>query len=106
MVMTLELTELIEEEKKAEKALEEAKKKADEILEDAKRRAMEIVEKAQKEASFQDLIEERIREIGEKKKMILKQFEDECEKLSKKADKNLSKVADFILEKVLGVKHE
>ncbi|MEM3437037.1 MAG: hypothetical protein QXP55_00680 [Nitrososphaerales archaeon] len=104
--MALELKELIEEEKKAEKALEEAKKKADEILESAKRKAMEIVEKAQKEATFQDLIEKRTQEIEEKRKIILKQFEDECEKLAKKAEKNLSKVMEFALEKVLGVKYE
>lgn len=102
--MALELKELIEEEKKAEKALEEAKKKANEIVEDAKRRAMEIVEKAQKEQFFQDLIEKRTQEIEEKRKSILKQFDDECEKLSKKAEKNLSKVVEFALEKVLGVR--
>jgi vacuolar-type H+-ATPase subunit H len=104
--MSIELKELIEEEKKAEKALEEAKKKADEIIESTKRKAMEIVEKAQKETFFQDLIEKRTHEIEEKRKMILKQFDDECERLSKKAEKNLSKVVEFALEKVLGVKYE
>jgi len=101
--MSLDIVELIEEEKRAEKTLEEAKKKADEIQENARKRAMEIVEKAQKDTFFQDFIDKRIREIDERKKMVLKQFEDECEKLAKKAEKNLSKVVDFALEKVLGV---
>ncbi|MEM3383025.1 MAG: V-type ATPase subunit subunit G family protein [Nitrososphaerales archaeon] len=102
--MALELKELIEEEKKAEKALEEAKKKADGIIENAKKRAMEIIEKAQKEQFFQDLVEKRVQEIEEKRKTILKQFDDECEKLSKKAEKNLNKVVELALEKVLGVR--
>ncbi|MGQ9468848.1 MAG: V-type ATPase subunit subunit G family protein [Nitrososphaerales archaeon] len=104
--MSLDIVELIEEEKRAEKTLEEARKKANKILEDAKRMAKEIVEKAMKETFFQDFIDKRTREIDEKRKIILKQFEDECEKLTKRAEKNLSKVADLVLEKVLGVKYE
>jgi vacuolar-type H+-ATPase subunit H len=63
-----------------------------------------MVEKAMRETFFQDFIDKKIGEINEKKKMILKQFEDECENLAKKGEANLNKVVDFVLEKVLGVK--
>jgi vacuolar-type H+-ATPase subunit H len=102
--MSLELVELIEEEKKSEKTIEEAKKKADEILEGAKRRAKEMVEKAQKETFFQDFIDKRTKEIEEKRKIVLKQSEEDCEKLAKKAEKNLGKAADIALERILGAK--
>lgn len=102
--MSLDLVDLIEEEKMAEKTLEEARENAKKILGDAKKMAEEMVEKAMRETFFQDFIDKKTGEINEKKKMILKQFEDECENLAKKAEANLNKVVDFVLEKVLGVK--
>ncbi|MCP8304006.1 MAG: hypothetical protein H3Z50_00815 [archaeon] len=104
--MSLDIIDLIEEEKRAEETIEDAKRKANKILEDAKRMAGEIVEKGQREKFFQDFIDKRTSEIDEDKKMIMKQFEDECENLAKKAEANLSKVVDFVLEKVLGVEYE
>jgi len=104
--LSLDIVDLIEEEKKAEKTLEEARVRANKILGDAKKMAEEIVEKAMRGTFFQDFIDKRTSEIDEKKKKILGQFEDECENLDKKAEANLNKVVDFILEKVLGVKYE
>ena len=104
--MSLDIIDLIEEEKNAEKTLEEAKKKADKILVDAKKKAEEIVEKASREKFFQDIIDKRTKEIEEKKRNMFRQFEDECGNLSKRAESNLSKVVDFAFEKVLGVKSE
>jgi len=101
--MSLDLVDLIEEEKKAEKILEEAREKAKKILGEAKKMAEEMVEKAMKETFFQDFIDKRTSEINGKKIVILKQFEDERENLAKKAEVNLNKVVDFVLEKVLGV---
>jgi len=106
MLVSLDIVDLIEEEKKAEQTLEEAKGKANKILGDAKKNAGEIVEKAHKEKFFQDFIDKRTSEIDEKKRMIMKQFEDECKELTKKAEANISKVVDFVLERVIGVKHE
>jgi len=102
--MSLDLVDLIEEEKKAEKILEEAREKAKKISGEAKKMAEEMVEKAMKETFFQDFIDKRTGEINGKKIMILKQFEGERENLAKKAEANLNKVVDFVLEKVLGVK--
>ena len=104
--MSLDIVDLIEEEKRAEKTLEDANVKAKKIVEDAKKMAGEIVEKAMRETYFQDFIDKRMSEIDEKKRTMMKQFEKECVNLAKKAEANLSKVADFVLERVLGVKHE
>lgn len=104
--MSLDIIDLIEEEKRAEETIEDAKRKASKILEDAKKMAGEMVEKVQREKSFQDFINKMTSEIDEKKKVIMKQFEGECENLAKKAESNLSKVVGFVFEKVLGVEYE
>ena len=70
--MSLDLVDLIEEEKRAEKTLEEARERAKKISGDARKMAGEMVEKATKETFFQDFIDKRTGEINEKKTVILK----------------------------------
>ena len=99
----MDILDLIEEEKKAGKSLEEVKLKANKILNDAKKEAEIMIEKASREKYFQDFIDKKTVEIEEKKIIFSNQYEDECKNLKKRAEPKINQVVDFVLGKVLGV---
>lgn len=100
---SMSIEELIEEERKGVRLIEEAKAKAERMLAEARRKAEEIMAQATK----RELIESRIR--GEEKKAleeaekIKQKYLQEASRLQSTSENSIQKAVETVLKEVLKV---
>lgn len=98
------IKELIEEEKNAEKIIREAEEKANQLISNAKRNAEILIKNAENDESIiKDLVARKESEIIEKKNAILKQYDEEAQRLENICKKNFKDAVEFVVNSVLGV---
>jgi len=100
--VTAELDKLIAEEQSAMKARDDARKKSGEIIQEAGTKARAILKAAEDESAFQAFVEERSREIEERRRDAIEKGEAGSGRLAELAERNLERAVGMALKRVLG----
>ena len=98
-----ELTDLVEEEKKAQERFVKAQQEAEKIKDDAKKRADGIVENARFGTYLEDMVAKKRKEIEGKKAELEKKFDKDVNDLKEKAGKKLEDAVSRVIDEVMRV---
>jgi len=97
-----EIKNLVTLEKESEEKIRKAEEKAANLIEKAREKARKILQEAESPEHYDTLFKTKSKEIGERKKAMENEVEEEVQRIQKAASKNLDKTVALIVKNVLG----
>jgi vacuolar-type H+-ATPase subunit H len=97
----MSIDELIQEEVRYAKTVEETKIKAKNIMANAEKEAEKIIEKASDKRHIREELENEEKKVKEEAKKIISKYEKKAASLNKVSPKEIQKSVDYIIAEVL-----
>jgi vacuolar-type H+-ATPase subunit H len=102
-ILSIPFDELIEEELKAMRLVEEGKTKAEKIISEARKKAQTLIDKATKTENIQAMIAEEEKKTKKEAKKILDNYQKESLKFHEIPEKSFSKAVELSVNEVLHI---
>ncbi len=99
--MSIPLDELIEEELKATRLVEESKTKVEQILKDARSKAQKLIDQATKTENIQAVVKEEEEKAKSEAERIVKSYRKRVSKFREIPEASFDKAAEFAVKEVL-----
>ena len=99
--MSISIDELIEEEFKATRSIEESKKTAEEIISKAKKKAQEHIDQATKTENITSILKKEEEKTNKEAEKILEEYKKKIAKYQKIPQKAFDQALDLAVKEVL-----
>ncbi|MGC8849181.1 MAG: hypothetical protein ACP5QI_01760 [Candidatus Bathyarchaeia archaeon] len=99
--MSIRFDELMEEERKAIRLIEEAKAKAEKIVSEAKKKAQSLIDKATKTEHIKAMLKEEEDKAKMEAEKILEEYRRKLSRFKVVPESSLMEAADMVVEEVL-----
>ncbi len=97
-----DIKEMVREEKEQERRLQDARSEALRMVEAAEKDAKKIIAEGSENDSYYQRIRDEQAKITKSKKMkLIRDYDDQIQKVSNAAKRNMEKTVDFIIKQVL-----
>jgi len=99
--LSIRFDELIEEERKAMRLIDEAKAKADQIVSEAKKKAQSLIDKATKTEHIQAILKREEEKVKKEAERILEDYRKRLSKFREIREDSIRKAVDLVVREVL-----